>query len=300
MIATELCQAEPLEATETQGTDCFQSQSLGGEHSLTDAWQDSDARHEISRIIQDGILKEQPELAESLLVTLARSHAKNCTDNQTLSLLRSALEQPHDQKGKNASFTSDEAQRIERRVQQIAQFLPQSFNPESIIDIGCGDGRITEQLAMHWSLSKKNILGTDVWDRHNSSEAYTYQTNNPGELPAEDNSMDFANLMMVLHHEADPALLLSEMYRVLKPGGIAFVREHDTETASDSRVFHAMDLLYYSLFNDLKGIPVPAMYNSAEHWQAEIENTGFKILKEERPEPNSPMKPIHLLLYKPG
>ena len=51
-------------------------------------------------------------------------------------------------------------------------------------------------------------------------------------LPLEDDSMDAAVANMVLHHAPDPAAMLTEMARVVRPGGVVAVTdevEHDYE-----------------------------------------------------------------------
>jgi ArsR family transcriptional regulator len=51
-------------------------------------------------------------------------------------------------------------------------------------------------------------------------------------LPLDDDSMDAAVANMVLHHAPDPAAMLTEMARVVRPGGVVAVTdevEHDYE-----------------------------------------------------------------------
>ena len=51
-------------------------------------------------------------------------------------------------------------------------------------------------------------------------------------LPLSDGEVDWAVLNMVLHHAAQPALVLRELARVLKPGGgatIADLQRHEQE-----------------------------------------------------------------------
>ena len=47
------------------------------------------------------------------------------------------------------------------------------------------------------------------------------------ELPLKDHSVDYAFANMFLHHVADPATAIKEMYRILKPGGRIVITDLD-------------------------------------------------------------------------
>lgn len=103
-------------------------------------------------------------------------------------------------------------------------------------DLGCGTGQVTAALAPFVArvlavdasaamlqAAKKRLHGIDnVELRRGGLEA----------LPIDDRQLDAATLMLVLHHVAEPACALSEVARVLKPGGRAIVVDmlpHDRE-----------------------------------------------------------------------
>lgn len=58
-------------------------------------------------------------------------------------------------------------------------------------------------------------------------------------LPLESNSMDAAFANMVLHHAEDPAAMLAEMIRVVKPGGTVAITDEVEHTYEWMREEHA-------------------------------------------------------------
>lgn len=100
----------------------------------------------------------------------------------------------------------------------------------NILDIGCGIGLIDHHLAPFF----KNIHGVDIED----SVVEKARTFNPGvryfhydgtSLPFNDKSMDMAFAINVMHHVQPSGWegFTNEMFRVLRPGGMAVVFEHN-------------------------------------------------------------------------
>ena len=89
-------------------------------------------------------------------------------------------------------------------------------------DLGCGTGQVTAELAPHvakvtaidasaemLAAARKRLRDlTNIDVRRGDLEA----------LPLEDNSLDVALVILVLHHLADPPSVIREAARVLKPG----------------------------------------------------------------------------------
>ena len=93
------------------------------------------------------------------------------------------------------------------------------------IDIGCGSGAFTAQVAEFFSPS--HLMGIDPSEaqiefaRNRSiKHPVTFQTGDAMSLPCGDNSMDIATMALVLFFVPDPENALAEMKRVVKPGGI--------------------------------------------------------------------------------
>ncbi|HEY1520264.1 MAG TPA: class I SAM-dependent methyltransferase [Solirubrobacteraceae bacterium] len=91
--------------------------------------------------------------------------------------------------------------------------------PESVLDVGCGEGVLTFQWAEQ--LADRPVLGIDLADPKLQAEWETRRRPNLEfrELPAEslpfpDRSFDLAAAIEVLEHVPDPEATMSEMARV--------------------------------------------------------------------------------------
>jgi SAM-dependent methyltransferase len=90
--------------------------------------------------------------------------------------------------------------------------------PRSIVDVGCGEGVLTEQWAKR---TPGKVVGIDLddpklrseWERR-SRPNLEFRTGFGHELDYEDREFDMATAMEVLEHVPDPEAVLGEMARV--------------------------------------------------------------------------------------
>ncbi|MBD3198060.1 MAG: methyltransferase domain-containing protein [Candidatus Lokiarchaeota archaeon] len=113
-----------------------------------------------------------------------------------------------------------------------------------ILDIGCGTGRTSLKVAKMLKnggylygidiYSKMAISGNDLETvQHNAelegvAEKTSFKFGSATEIPFDDESFDIVNVSSVLHeiHEKGGQMkALNEIYRVLKPGGTAYIGE---------------------------------------------------------------------------
>jgi ubiquinone/menaquinone biosynthesis C-methylase UbiE len=105
--------------------------------------------------------------------------------------------------------------RFLRRVDEAAV----SLAPTSVLDVGCGEGVVTERLAR--LLAPTEVLGVDADEAHLSEEwrrrtapNLSFATGSAYELPFADDSFDLVCAVEVLEHLERPRDALAEMRRV--------------------------------------------------------------------------------------
>jgi len=101
----------------------------------------------------------------------------------------------------------------------LVRFVRDLGEPESALDLGCGDGRLTTELRA------RELVAADVSEvalerasaRLPSAELVKLAPDEP--LPMKDGSFDLVLCAETIEHVRDVQLLLSEVRRVLRPGG---------------------------------------------------------------------------------
>lgn len=115
-----------------------------------------------------------------------------------------------------------------------AHLLPELRPGLDLLDVGCGVGTITVDLAA--LVAPGRVVGVD-----RSEAALAIAATNAaaagvsvellaaeaGELPFEDGAFDVVHAHQVLQHLTDPVAALREMRRVTRPGGVVAVRDAD-------------------------------------------------------------------------
>jgi len=99
------------------------------------------------------------------------------------------------------------------------------------LDLGCDDGKLSNILGR--KIGTENISGVEIVESRieqavkNGLEVYNFDLNKKFHL--EDNSFDVVHANQVIEHLYDSDNFLSEIHRVLRPGGYAII---STENAS--------------------------------------------------------------------
>jgi ubiquinone/menaquinone biosynthesis C-methylase UbiE len=132
-------------------------------------------------------------------------------------------------------------QHAQRTAGEAAAFLLPHLRPDMhLLDVGCGPGSITRGLAER--LPAGQVVGLDL-SRETLESArrdaaarglmnLRYEEGSVYELSFPDGSFDVAYAHQVLQHLRERGLALSEMLRVVKPGGVVAVREVDWSTVA--------------------------------------------------------------------
>lgn len=102
---------------------------------------------------------------------------------------------------------------------------------QQVLDLGCGNGRHVVALAalgfkvIGLDISRTGLDLTRQWLKEERLSAHLLQADTRHPLPLQDNTLEGLFSTQVIHHarRAEVLLAIAEIYRVLKPGGLAFV-----------------------------------------------------------------------------
>ncbi len=155
-----------------------------------------------------------------------------------------------------------------RTAANSAAYLLASIRPDMhILDIGCGPGTITADLAA--LVPQGSVIGIDLGPEvieearsmaaKRSLKNISFEVGNAHELGFPDHKFDVVHAHQVLQHLGEPTHALREWRRVIKPGGILACREGDNSS-----------LAYYPANQDL----------------AEFQNVSQKAARARSCEPN--------------
>lgn len=119
-----------------------------------------------------------------------------------------------------------------------------------------------------------------------------------------DNSVDVVSCYIGLHHiePADRTAFLNSIYRVLRPGGLFILRDHDV-TSPEIRTFVS---LVHTVFNLGLGVPwetnfeEPRYFASADDWAQRLKAVGFTDSGARLLQENDPTKNVLMSFAKRG
>lgn len=111
-----------------------------------------------------------------------------------------------------------------------AYLLPELRPGQDLLDVGCGPGSITAELA--GLVAPGRVTGLDrssevIAEARSSHPGVEFVTGSAYRMGLPDASFDVVHAHQLLQHLADPVAALTEMGRVLRPGGVLAVRESD-------------------------------------------------------------------------
>jgi ubiquinone/menaquinone biosynthesis C-methylase UbiE len=182
-----------------------------------------------------------------------------------------------------------------RRSAKIAKLLKNNkkLNIETFLDYGCGNGEFTKSISTTLKLNPENVHCADIIEYPSIHELqFTKIQNNIVALP--DNYFDLITVFMVLHHiqEEFQITAIRELYRMLKPGGILIIREHDSPIRQKEKeefkqvldvVHDIYDYIIDSEISWKNKEEYYSNYKSVKEWDNLMINAGFiKYEKQDR------------------
>ena len=148
---------------------------------------------------------------------------------------------------------------------EVARVLPPRAE---VLDVGCGNGFIAHHLQ---SMLNTTVVGLDV--ANSTAARINYVPYDGRHFPVRDQSFDAVLLCYVLHHAHDPRLVLNEVNRVLRDGGLAIIYEDIPSLWWDRIVCWTHDRQW-------RGRTGPCTFQLAHDWRRIFSLAGFEIVKE--------------------
>jgi len=126
-----------------------------------------------------------------------------------------------------------------------------------ILDVGCGLGDDAAALA-GLVAPGGSVVGVDgsqamieaARERHGGVEGLSFEVADAADLPFDDASFDGCHIDRVLQHIADPAPVIREMARVLRPEGVLVAYDNDWETLTVDSADRALTRAVVNAFCD--------------------------------------------------
>jgi len=119
-----------------------------------------------------------------------------------------------------------------RNVANSAAYLVPHLAPgQTLLDVGCGPGTLTADLARR--VAPGTVVGLDRAEsvleeaRASTEENVRFATGDVYDLPFANAAFDVVHAHQVLQHLTDPVAALREMNRVCRPDGVVAVRDAD-------------------------------------------------------------------------
>ena len=154
-----------------------------------------------------------------------------------------------------------------RRVRVLANCFADLIPPGSrVLDVGCGDGKVSAAL-----LSKRRdleIQGIDVLPRDRT--LIPVEMFDGAQFPFSSASFDVVLFADVLHHTADPKILLKEARRVSAKHVI--IKDHYREGFAANTRLRFMDWVGNSRF----GVALPYNYWTEHQWREAWSEIGLR------------------------
>ncbi|OJX72690.1 metalloregulator ArsR/SmtB family transcription factor [Magnetospirillum sp. 64-120] len=224
-------------------------------------------------------------------------------DDQTLSRDQSRLEGVRAARASRAQdyFTLnahqwDQLRSLHVDESEVEQTLIQAIQNRPItdlVDLGTGTGRVLEVLAPYYERGTGIDLSREMLDiaRANLERAdlrhCMVRQGDITQAPLADNSADLVTVHQVLHYAADPAQVVAEAARILRPGGLLVVVDfapHDLEILRDQHAHRRLGFADSEVAGWLSAAgltPLPARHLPGSTltvvlWSAEKPNQGVR------------------------
>jgi len=152
---------------------------------------------------------------------------------------------------------------------EVARTLPPRAGAGvRVLDVGCGNGFIAHHLT---GLLGTTVVGLDVGT--STSARINYLPYDGRHFPVKDQSFDAVLLCYVLHHAQNAILVLNEVSRVLREGGVAIIYEDIPSLWWDRMVCWTHNRQWRARTG-------PCTFRLEQGWRKTFTVAGFEIVSE--------------------
>lgn len=148
---------------------------------------------------------------------------------------------------------------VRRWTAELAAYLPEQ-RPLQFLDLGSGIGRLPPGLADEF---EGPVYGVEPSDRMRETAerialhpGVTYLKGSAEDIPLPEASVDGVLMFLSFHHFPDQLKALQEVHRVLRPGGVAFLRSQFADLMPD--------LFWYDYFPSARAVDAGMYLTLAE------------------------------------
>lgn len=152
---------------------------------------------------------------------------------------------------------------------------------ENILDVATGRGDfihfLQDNLAAFGSATGIDVKQFEVWSKNGfDPRKIHFQVMDAAVLQFGDESFDLVSISNSLHHMPKPAVVLSEMIRVLKPGGVFLFYEMYTDRQTPPQQTHTLLHQWWGKIDTAAGIFHHSPYRRSELIQF-LKETGISL-----------------------
>jgi SAM-dependent methyltransferase len=157
--------------------------------------------------------------------------------------------------------------RVPRGDRIVASLAGHLGRVDSLLDVGCGDGVYT--LALARAVGATTVAGVDVHIRPTAQ--IDVKEYDGVHLPHPDQSFDGVCLIDVLHHCAQPLVVLTEALRVARR--VVAIKDHFAFGPVSEKILYLLDMAG----NARDQIPSPGTYFRPAQWVAMVSDAGGRV-----------------------
>lgn len=160
---------------------------------------------------------------------------------------------------------------------QMWKFIAEMKDGCVVLDIGCGEGGLLKALRLFRNDAR--LIGMDKESQTLPAGITFFKINILEEkLPLDDNSIDYAFMTHVLEHLHNPGDILSELQRVLKPGGKIYIEAPSIRSCYVPSIsFNLKDGMPVNFYDDpshIRPYSKCALWHLLKHWFRPVK-TGY-------------------------